>query len=250
MDEHFCKQVKFFLAGTLNKEDTIAVLDQVKASEECRRYLEEQVRLTSSRHKAHGSPYGFQQRHNCGSVRPPTTPSLTTASGMLPGSSVYGQRRKFFDTKRTLLFGGILAVILYVLPSKDEEKERPPLDAKQVVIAEALMDGSPILLSPKGECSTRPMAISATLPPGNQTLSLVFMSSGTAIFSRSYDSQEVGVEMEKGMHPSTTGELPAVDVLLPFPSKKDLPLEIGKRYFYYIELPNGRQSAPQSIDIR
>lgn len=250
MDEQFCKQVKFFLAGTLNKEDTIAVLDQVKASEECRRYLEEQVRLTSSQHKAHSSSSGFQQRHNCGSVTPRPPIAAAGSAAILPGSAVYGQRRKFFDTKRTMMFGCIVLAVLYALRPQDEVKDLTPLDAKQVVVAAALMDGSPILIAPKGECSSRPMAISATIPPGNQTVSLVFMANAKPIFSRTYTSQEAGVEMDTKVHRSATGELPAIDVLLPFPSKKDLPLEIGKRYFYYMELPNGRQSAPQSIDIR
>ncbi len=244
MDDKFRKQVKYFLAGTLDKKDTLSVLDQVKNSEECRRYLEEQTRLSPSRHKPHHAAGTDSQTHRCGSATPPrfageVSPRMIK-SVLRPGRSP--------NVRRLLFFGVILATIVFVF--NKENNAKPTLNAQQILVAAAIADGSPIATSPQGDCPTRPVTVAVLVPSGNQSIKLIFMANGMSVFEQQYKSTDFGVQMDSKTVPSDTGTLPAVEVILPFPDNKALPLEIGQRYFYFLELPNGRQSAPISIDIR
>ncbi|MFT7616708.1 MAG: hypothetical protein ACI97A_000336 [Planctomycetota bacterium] len=249
MDELFRKNVKFFLAGTLSKNETLKFLDQVKEFEACRVYLEEQVRLSSASHQPHMAAPNRLPGHGCSSATPRRS-SVSSSPIDSPHLGAILRPRRGIGAKKTLMFGCLLLAVLYALRPALTEDDKPELTATDVVVAEALTDGAPISTSPKGSYQSRPMIISAFFPSGNESARLVFLSSGVSILDWSFKQGDWGVQFDTTKVPSTTGELPALEVVLPFPDKTTLPLEKGKRYFYFLELPNGRQSAPQSIDIR
>lgn len=249
MDEIFRKNVKHFLAGTLNKSDTLLVLDKIKESEACRRYLEEQVRLSAASQHPHVATNHRMPNHACS----PTSPNGAHQTAAASNPSAFGpilRRRTGFGAKRTIMFGCILMAVLFAFRPGSKKEDAPKLTAQDIVVAEAITEGSPISISPKGTCDSRPMGVTAFLPSGNESGQLVFMSSGVELLRWDFNQGDFGVQMESAMILSETGKLPAMEIVLPFPDKSALPLEKGKRYFYFLELPNGRQSAPQRIDIR
>ncbi len=252
MDERFRKQVKHFLAGTLDKKATLAVLDRVKESEECRLYLEEQARLASSRHRPN---YATQTGAALGHYGQRTAAGKSfedVARGSNHDFTSLLRPRRGMSMRRMMIFGGLVAAALFMFNNRNgAQATRPPLKPQEILVADAIAEGSPIATSPRGILTARPITISGYLPPGNQSLRIVFLAAGgRPVHEQNFTAGDSGVQMDPASIPGLEGNLPAVEFLVPFPNRKKLPLEKGKRYFYFLEIPNGRQSAPQPIDVR
>ena len=252
MDEGFPSKVKDFLAGTLSREETLALLDQVKKSEECRRILEEQTRLMSAGRRAETPLYRSNSGHDCASFDGSTSSRQQLKNANASDFTNLMPRAR----KRGLKLLIIVSLLLFALfmtgnwPGAKTKTNPPRLSDVEWETAGALAQGNPIATSPRGVTDSRPMVVSGFLPAGNDEIRLVVTEDGKTVYDQKYDKNSSGAEFEDRDIPGRKGQLKVVDFLLPFPDHKQLVLAAKSRYFYFLELPNGRQSAPLTLDVR
>ncbi|MCB9832307.1 MAG: hypothetical protein H6807_07510 [Planctomycetes bacterium] len=246
MDEGFRRKVKDFLNGTLDKKGTLEVLDQVKRSEVCRHYLEEQARAAASARRVAGNETAASA-HGCETVLPPLDPGsdLRHSQETDWGSLLDGRKRR--GLRRTILLG--LAVLLFMaVGGKLLKKEESGPGAAEKARIEELTAGSPVMVEPaSGRLDARPIAISALLPAGNEQVKLLVFTGERVVHEREFKAGDSGVDMAPITLNGPSGKIQAVEALLPFPASERLALVTGERYFLTLELPNGRQSTPTSL---
>ena len=254
MDEGFKRKVKAFLAGTLDRKQTLEVLDQVKKSEVCRRYLEEQASVAASARRAQGFAPS-SDRHSCRPMdeAPKTAPSSSKSDTDDDDGNwsalIESPRRR--GLRRTILLGFVVLIFIAVssqlLKKGDDDGGG---DRETRLVLEALAEGLPIVISPAGETTVRPMAISGILPPGNRSVRLTILGRDQVAFEREYRATDASAEFDELKIGSGEAARRAVEVLLPFPSSDELALASGARYFIVFELPNGSSSTPLRFAFR
>jgi hypothetical protein len=249
MDEGFRRKVKDFLNGSLDKKGTLEVLDQVRKSEVCRRFLEDQARAAASaRRVAHGE--SAASAHGCETVRPPLDTRADLGHSVETDWGSLLESKKKRGLRRTVLLG--LAVLVFMaVGSKVLRKPEATLDPDNLVLIRALEKGNPVLTDPEaGILEARPITVAALLPAGNESVKLIIFGLQGLLLEMPFKSGEPGVDFEPGHLRGPKGEFPCVEALLPFPASDRLALVSGERYFLTVELPNGRQSNPLSFDFR
>ncbi len=249
MDEGFRRKVKDFLNGSLDKKGTLEVLDQVRRSEVCRRFLEEQARaVASARRVARGETAASAQ--SCETVRPPLDTRADLGHSVETDWGSLLESKKKRGLRRTILLG--LAVLVFMaVSSKVLKKPAESFEPGELALIQALEKGDPILTDPEsGILEARPIAVAALLPVGNERVKLIIFGLKGLLLEKDFAATDPGVDFATGRLRAPKGEFPCVEALLPFPASDELALIHGERYFLTVELPNGRQSTPLSFDFR
>lgn len=110
----------------------------------------------------------------------------------------------------------------------------------------ALNSGVAHLIYPHGEHLDRPRVFEMLVPKGTTNVVLRVRADGVTVFEREARAGAPGVDFE----PRGERSLHAVQILVPFPSKEELPLESGRSYDW-MALPSGsRWSAPATFKAR
>ena len=245
MDAEFRMKVKQFLTGDLSREETIKVLDQVKSSESCRRYLEEQSQIAASSRKGGLAKHRATSGSTCGAIDPAAKMQKHLRSSRPEEWASLMGTNKGRRMRRLV----ILAVVMLALTSTAYYNPfaKTEIDVNDLWILESISEGIPVIRSPKGEFKVRPMGIATVLPRANKTIRIVITCDGVVVYDAQKRVSDQGTTFEDEIIKSGGKEALVIEALTPFPGADELTLEKGKKYFMYIELPNEQQSAPTLI---
>ncbi|MCA9322465.1 MAG: hypothetical protein KDB53_17110 [Planctomycetes bacterium] len=230
------------LTGSLNRAQTLSVLDHAKTCEDCKRSLEDRARLTTGR----SSDEPQRDLQGCRGVEAP--PALRTRSGLGTEEIEEWSRKGRTNTgmRRVITTGIILAGLLFAF-KRLSEKSLPPANLDRLLAAMSIEEGDAWIVTPFGPVSHRPMVLTAWLPPGNDRVEVEYARDGQIVLKQEFRTGERGCTFDRGTVPGREGPLPAIEIILPFPDAEHLVLEPQARYFCTLRLANGRDSAPRGF---
>ncbi len=240
------KDVGRLLQGVLNSKQTLTVLDHAKTCDECRDLMTAGARIVSG---VRDEEVVVPEAHRCSPVTHPK--ASISRSGLTDEDAMNWVRRKRAKTgSRRLIMFGVLILSALLLPRLLRPAgETKPRSVEDLFTLLSLGEGRPVLLSPTGDLSGRPMAIAARLPAGNEGFRFRVLSEGRVIFERTIRKNDAGTTFDTLTLAGDKGEVTAVDVLAPFPSRDALALGEGVEYFSEVILPNGQRSAPRGFRL-
>ncbi|HGY91790.1 MAG TPA: hypothetical protein ENK43_11520 [Planctomycetes bacterium] len=240
------KDVGRLLQGVLNSKQTLAVLDHAKSCEQCRDLMTAGARIVTGSHE---EEVIVPEAHRCSPVTHPR--ASVSRSGLTNEEAVNWIRRKRAKTgsRRLLVFGVLILAALFLPRVLRPSGRRHPQSVEDLFTVLSLSEGRPVLLSPVGDMSGRPMAIAVRLPAGNERFRLRVLTEGRVVFESEIRMNDAGATFDRLTLDGDKGEITAVDVLAPFPPRDALALDEGVEYFSQVVLPNGQRSAPRGFRL-
>ncbi|MEE9394479.1 MAG: hypothetical protein V3W41_18445 [Planctomycetota bacterium] len=245
-------QVRQFLAGSLSRKATLWTLDHVRECEDCRAVMTAESRLGARQAQPEASPRLFLPSTNdCSYEDEEEAPAINPWTPASEGFHAFGgSQRKSLLRRAPLVRLAALGLCIALLMNGKSlfgDKEAKAPTALEILVAAAISEGRPFCDAPKGAISSRPKVMSLTLPPGERKFRVQILRDGTVVYDSQLDRKDKEVYFEEISVRRPEGTLPALEVLFPFPSATELPLEPGAEYFWLVRLPNGNQSAPIAV---
>ncbi len=240
------KDVGRLLQGVLNSKQTLAVLDHAKTCEECRELMTAGARIVSG---SRDTDTAVPEAHRCSPVTHPKAP--ISRSGLTDEEAANWVRRKRSKSgsRRLLVFGVLILSALFLPRLLRPGGAGPTRSVEDLFTLLSLAEGKPVVLSPTGDMSGRPMAVAVRLPAGNEGFRFRVLSEGRVVFERMIRKNDAGTTFDTLRLAGDKGEVTAVEVLAPFPSRDALALGEGVEYFSEVILPNGQRSAPRGFRL-